>query len=55
MATDWSFLDENGDIKTACAGCSGSGLQGFEPEDETPHKGTELCVKCKGSGGLTDE
>jgi hypothetical protein len=45
MPTDWSFLDENGDLITGCASCSGSGLEGFDPDSEVEnaHK-TQLYV-----------
>jgi hypothetical protein len=50
MPTDWSFLDENGDLITGCDSCSGSGLQGFDAASEEPHKGTAICVECNGTG-----
>jgi hypothetical protein len=50
MPTDWSFLDENGDLITGCASCSGSGLEGFDSDSEVPHKDTAICVKCNGTG-----
>ena len=50
MPTDWSFLDEYGELITGCEVCHGSRLEGFDPYSETEHTDTTPCSACLETG-----
>ena len=48
------MTDENGDLVLGCKPCSGSGLEGFDPDSDTPHTDTTPCSDCMGLPLLED-